>query len=246
MSAAVLYSGGVCSHLAAKRWIADNGSCVLLFSDTGIEDPDLYRFIKEASVSIGGELVTVASGETFDQMVKRNGALPSQRMPFCSRELKVMPAKRWLDEHPEVDTLVVGIDWIESHRLPRVQSRWPKYTVTAPMMDAPYLTKRQMLDEIRADGVEPPRLYALGFQHNNCGGGCVRAGHTAWRHLARTLPDVFETWVQREALIPGHSFNKDRRGGVAKPFPLTQIASEMEPTIPDWGGCGCFVDEDES
>jgi len=243
---AVLYSGGVCSHLAAKRYIEQSGTKpVLLFSDTGIEDADLYRFIDDGAKSLGCELVKVSSGETFEAMIVRNKALPNDRMPFCSRELKVEPAKKWLESHPEIDTLVVGLDWTEAHRKPKVEKRWDGYTILCPMMDAPYLMKDEMIASL---DIEPPRLYALGFKHNNCGGGCVRGGLSAWRHLAKTLPDVYEQWAKREDLIPGYSFARDRRNKTSKPFPLRQIRAELNPKDigDDWGGCGCFIDDTEA
>ncbi len=31
-------------------------------------------------------------------------------------------------------------------------------------------------------GIEPPRLYKMGFKHNNCGGACVKAGISQWKN----------------------------------------------------------------
>lgn len=46
MTAVVSLSGGVGSWFAGRRWIDRHGAddTVLLFADTLIEDPDLYRF----------------------------------------------------------------------------------------------------------------------------------------------------------------------------------------------------------
>lgn len=244
-----LFSGGACSFLATHRYIQDTGvRPVLLFSDTGVEDEDLYRFVADAVMFLECPLVTVTAGETFDAMIERNHALPSDRMPFCSRELKVAPAERWLREHVEVGTLIVGLDWTETHRLPKVERRYPNHTVVAPMMGAPYLMKGAMVAEIESLGLVPPRLYGLGFSHNNCGGGCVRNGHRDWQRLHDELPDRFQEWAKREALIPGYSFSRDRRGGESKPYTLAQMAKDWEagrtPSLLDQGGCGCFVDSE--
>jgi hypothetical protein len=73
--------------------------------------------------------------------------------------------------------LYVGIDWSEAHRTPAIVRGWAPWTVRFPMCDEPYLSKQDMLDAARAAGLAPPRLYELGFSHNNCGG--VRPRWTA-------------------------------------------------------------------
>ena len=62
----VMFSGGLGSWRAAKRVAAEYGTAnlVLLFADTRMEDPDLYRFLHEAAADVGGELVVIAEGRT--------------------------------------------------------------------------------------------------------------------------------------------------------------------------------------
>jgi hypothetical protein len=72
--------------------------------------------------------------------------------------------------------LYVGIDWSESRRTPAVERGWAPWTVRFPMCDPPYLSKQDMLDDARAAGLEPPRLYELGFSHNNFYWTTVGAG----------------------------------------------------------------------
>ena len=55
-----------------------------------------------------------------------------------------------------------------------------------------------MLDALRASGIAVPQLYELGLPHNNCGGGCVKAGQAHFAHLLRVHPCRFEEWEQRE------------------------------------------------
>ena len=234
-----MFSGGICSFLAMTRVKPD----VLLFSDTGEEDPDLHRFNADASAYLNVPLITVSAGFTFDEMIERNHALPSNRMPFCSRELKTIPAKKWLSEHKDATRLVFGIDWTETHRVPRVEKLWPGFEILCPMTARPLLMKFMMIEECRNLGIEPPGLYASGFQHNNCGGGCVRQGHSGWRHLHRMRPETFNKWAKRESLIPGFSFCKDRRGGETRPITLLELVASQPELEPDWGGCGCFLEE---
>ncbi len=41
------------------------------------------------------------------------------------------------------------------------------------------------------EGIAPPRLYAMGFPHNNCGGFCVKAGQAHFALLLRTMPERY-------------------------------------------------------
>jgi hypothetical protein len=63
--------------------------------------------------------------------------------------------------------LYVGIDWSEAHRTPAIVNGWAPWTVRFPMCEPPLLSKQDMLDAARAVGLTPPRLYELGFSHNN-------------------------------------------------------------------------------
>ena len=55
VTAVVMFSGGVASWMAARRIVDEGGDPVLLFTDTLIEDPDLYRFLDDAATDLGVE-----------------------------------------------------------------------------------------------------------------------------------------------------------------------------------------------
>lgn len=232
------FSGGIASFLACVRVRPD----VLLFSDTGIEDEDLYRFLKDASSYLGVPLVTVRAGVSFRDLILKEHALSNNRMPFCSRKLKHEPARKWIEEHAPNATLVFGIDWTEAHRAERIAARWPGHEIRCPMTEKPYLTKPEMVEVVRSMGLEPPRLYKLGFAHNNCGGGM-----RAWYHLYQTLPERYNWWIETEQLIPGHTFCSRTENGAKVNVPLAELPRYFECNSDqlafDWGGCGCFIDD---
>jgi hypothetical protein len=100
------------------------------------------------------------------------------------------------------------------------------------MCHPPYLTKGEMLNQARGLGIEPPRLYELGFQHNNCGGVCVRAGQRQWAHLLRTFPDRYLEAERREdelrAELGDVAILRDRSGGRSRPLPLTEFRRRLQ------------------
>lgn len=253
----VLFSSGKGSWAAGRQVAERHGTdgLVLLFSDVRGEDADNYRFLQDAAADIGGRLVVVQDGRTIWDVFRDRNFLGNTRIANCSLELKVKPARAWLAEHadPEVTTLHVGIDWTETHRLPAISRNWAPFPVTAPLCEAPYLDGEQVLVMMESRGLRPPRLYAEGFAHANCAGGCVKAGQGQFVHLLRTRPEVFAEWERQEQSLREHlgkpvAILRDRRGGQTRPLTLRQLRDREARTpeqldLLDLGGCGCFVDE---
>jgi hypothetical protein len=227
----VQYSGGIGSWAAARRVIAAHGTAdlVLLVADTRVEDPDLWRFVHDSTRQIGVAPTVVADGRTPFQVFRDQRFLGNSRLAPCSAILKQRPARAWLHAHADpTDTLLyVGIDWSEAHRTAAIVKGWAPWTVRFPMCDPPYLTKQDMLDAARADGLTPPRLYELGFSHNNCGGVCVRGGQKHWLHLLSVFPDRYAEAEAREQQLRTQlgdvAILRERRGGVSRPLTLTEL-----------------------
>lgn len=245
----VMFSGGSMSWAAAKRTPDPK---TLLFCDTKIEDTDLYRFLDEAAEDIGAPLIRIADGRTPWDVFDDVRFLGNNRVAPCSRILKRELARAWMEEHyPDGSaTVVLGFGWDEIHRVERAAQEWAPYPVRAPMAEPPYRSKLDVANDLAAAGIRIPRLYPLGFPHNNCGGGCVRAGHDHWRHLLRTLPDVYAEWEQqeerqRERLVLLRAGSVAQDGDVSQPLPLSEFRTLQETDqlgfdLGDWGGCGCF------
>jgi hypothetical protein len=153
-----------------------------------------------------------------------------------STHLKQRPCRQWLREHtnPADTILYVGIDGSEQHRTTGIAHGWAPWPVTFPMCEPPLLSKADMLRECRALGIDPPRLYQLGFSHNNCGGVCVRAGQRQWLHLLRVFPDRFAEAEQREQHLRDQlgevAILRERRGGVSRPLTLRELRRRHEAT----------------
>lgn len=259
----VMFSGGIGSWAAAMRARDRFDEVTLLFCDVGgdhtephaAEDEDTYRFLNEAAGQIGTPLVTLNQGETIWDVFMRRKFLGNSRIAPCSIELKQKPAHAWMDEHCEPDTtVVIGIDWSESHRLPAVENAYAPYAVWAPMTEPAWMDKRQMIDWCRSCGVNPPRLYATGAAHNNCGGGCVRAGHVSFIRLLDTNPARFAFWEQQEqqmrdflgkdvSILRDHTGDGPLTLATLRAIHESDQLSMFEIDLFDEGGCGCFVQE---
>lgn len=255
----VMFSGGIGSWAAAKRvakWYGTN-RLVLLFADTLIEDEDLYRFIKEAAANVGGEFVRVADGRTPWQVFNDVGFMGNSRVDPCSKLLKRDLLDRWVELNcdPLRTVCYVGVDWTEEHRIKRLAARKAEkgWTYTAPMCEAPYRSKQFMLGQLKKEGIKPPRLYEMGFAHNNCGGFCVKSGQAAFANLLAHFPERYLEHEQQEELFRAkrgdYSIMKDRRNKTTNPLPMKVFRERIQGGSGfdkfDVGGCGCAIDDGE-
>lgn len=258
----VMFSGGAASWATAKRVSERAGTedLILCFADTLMEDEDLYRFLDESAKKLGGRLVRLVEGRDPWQVFYDGRFLGNSRADPCSRILKRELIRKWLDDNfdPKDTVIYLGFDWNEGHRFERSQPYWSPWTVEAPLLDPPYLTKQSMLGLLRIDGIRPPRLYDLGFPHNNCGGFCIKAGKAQFRHLLDRLPERYAYHEAkenelREYLGKDISILRDRTGGVTKPLTLTKFREMVQRpgrqlTLDErfeWGGCGCMTPSKE-
>ena len=105
------------------------------------------------------------------------------------------------------------------------------------------------------EGLQTPRLYDLGFAHNNCGGGCVRAGQGQFKKLLDVMPDRFAVWEQKEKemqqfLGKDVTILSETKDGIKRPLPLIELRRRAEDNPKlideiDLGGCGCFFQDEE-
>jgi hypothetical protein len=292
----VFYSGGIGSWMTAKRVIEKEGkeNVILLFTDTKIEDEDLYRFIDETVAELGVEIYKIADGRTPWEVFKDERWIGNSRVAQCSHRLKQEAAEKWVienfkphkpmyikkkemkpkkriiyyatpteienhrkeweNDHRETCKLYLGIDWTEEHRTLSPSFNWAPYQVEFPMCEEPYVTKDEMLAELEKLGIEIPRLYTLGFSHNNCGGFCVRAGQGHFINLLKTMPERYayheeQEQKMREYLDKDVSILRRQRNHVKEYITLKQLREEWEAKntenidLTDIGGCGCFVQD---
>lgn len=260
MKYVVMFSGGIGSWATAQRLVQQHGASniILLFSDVKGdstdphvgEDEDTYRFIDNAVAQMGCEYVRVADGRTIWQVFRDRKWISNSRIANCSTELKQIPARDWLraNTRPETHTIAIGIDWTETHRRPAIVKAYAPYQVVFPMCEKPYWNKDMMIAEARAAGLVPPRLYSLGFSHNNCGGGCVRAGQAQFKKLLAVMPERYAVWEQgeedvREYLGKDVTILRRTVDGERENFSLRQLREQQDSVDElDFGGCGCFTD----
>lgn len=235
----IQFSGGVGSALAALtiRERVGPSRMTLLIANTQVEDSDLWRFADDLSRLIEVPLVIVEDGRDPWQLFHDVGFLGNNMFAPCTKYLKQIPCRNWMAKHapPETSIAYVGIEPTKKDR-PRAQSitrNWAPWRVEFPLLDGPDRPKEDLLDELRAHGLKPPRLYEMGFPHNNCGGSCIRAGQGQWKLLLDVFPERFARAEREE-----EAFRSDRQKNVAilkrtrdkvtRPFPLAELRREHQ------------------
>lgn len=104
----------------------------------------------------------------------------------------------------------------------------------------PFMNRCDLADNLRDRGIEPPRIYALGYPHNNCGGACILAGISQWAGVLIDNPELYARSEANEqkclaALrkkgLGEFTILRDRRGGETKTLSLKQLREEIESGI---------------
>lgn len=258
MTHVVMFSSGIGSWAAAKivadRYGVENTK--LLFMDTQIEDDDNYRFLKEAADNVGAELVWLKEGRDVFQVFKDVKYMGNSRIDPCSRILKRETADKWIEENFTPETVIVytGIDWTEQHRHERMAKRKLPWIYKAPLVDEA-ITKAGMLSWAKSEGLEPPRMYDMGFQHANCGGFCIKSGQAQFKKLWENFPERYLEYEKKEQEVydhigSAHPFIRKTENGQMRYLSMREFRTEyLEPNCQidelDWGGCGCFVDQQQ-
>ena len=225
----VALSGGVASAWVAW-WVLNNHNpdAILYFNDTLWEDSDLYRFLDDLEAYLGVKIHRDSDGRTPEQVFYDSNMLANNRVPLCSRILKAERMQKFINPG---DVAWFGIDMQEAHRCERIAAIYRPLGVECrfPMVEQAVF-KPHVFGWLKETGIELPRMYKLGFSHNNCSGGCVRSGKKQWVHLLRTLPDVY---AERERVEEEFMMLTGKRATYMKDMSLKELREihEQQPAL---------------
>jgi len=231
----VLFSGGLASFEMAKRVLMKygEGQIQIWFFDTLIEDEDLYRFIDDAENWLGIKIKRFADGRNPWEVFRDERFIGNSRINLCTRVLKTKLLKQLLREHyPDKNVILhFGLEDSEIKRIDKLKQKWKSngYQIEFLLRDIPILSSVQIHSMIKEEyGLEPPRLYEMGFRHNNCGGACVKAGISQWISLYNYFPERY-LWHENQEEMTRNFLNKDvsilrdRSGGSVRPLTLHDL-----------------------
>ena len=244
----VSLSGGtasaICADLVMKKYGRDN--VTLFFMDTNWEDEDLHRFLNDLESYWEKEIVKVKDGRTPLQVGEDVKFILNSRVRQCSFQLKIKPFTNMIKKHEKPVTVHLGLDWSEEHRMAAPKKQYEEIegvSVDYPLIWKP-LIKKKYSEVVESWGIEIPRLYKLGFPHNNCGGRCVAQGKKEWRRLKNIFPERFEEVADWEQMMK-ETLPTAKDKSILKNITLKELAKENKDQMDMFEGMaedsfGCF------
>jgi len=182
------FSCGAASAVATKLLNPD----VIAYCETGSEDIDNARFMKDCEEWFGKEITILKSekySSTWEVWEKRKYISGIAGAP-CTSELKIAPRLSW--ERPD-DVHIFGYtaDANDVARAESLRENWPDLTVKTPLIESG-LTKASCLAMIENAGIKPPRVYAMGFPNANCIPCCKATSPAYYALVRKTHPAEFD------------------------------------------------------
>lgn len=239
----VSVGGGLSSTVELPlRMIAEHGRdrVDLVMCRLPNEDPDVWRLVEAVENLTGIRVKMIGLNLSPWDVFLQTRYIGNTRIDPCSRILKreQMAQHMKANYDPRFTTLGVGITYHEIDRMAAVRKNWTAqgWKVEAPLATDVMLTRENMMGHCRALFDFVPRLYLMNFSHNNCGGGCVKAGKAQWARLLWYLPDVYEWWERQERIfivrVGYHTILRDEKskGGIrsSEPVSLQEFRERMQ------------------
>ena len=198
----IWFSCGASSAMAAKLAIRKYGSssCDIVYCDTlESEHPDNARFISDCEGWFGKDIIRIRSDRyrNIDEVFEKTRYMSGIKGARCTSELKKMPREAYSTIN---DTHIFGFTFEEKKRFESFEYNNPTLYSEAILISQGY-NKKACLSSVLEAGIALPKMYDLGFDHNNCL-GCVKASSPKYWDLTRVLfPKTFSRRVKQCRMI---------------------------------------------
>jgi 3'-phosphoadenosine 5'-phosphosulfate sulfotransferase (PAPS reductase)/FAD synthetase len=184
---------------------------VLLFTPAGNEPPELFEHVEHIAGLVGKDLIQPPNKPLLN-WIEHYQALPSWRMRWCTRQIKILPCIAWLEAHPGT-TLCVGLRADEETRVgiygDYAQYRYPLRELGWKEADVQRYNHQR--------GITVPK-------RTNCM-LCYDQRLSEWWELWKERPEQFGIGEAYEART-GHTFRSPGRD--TWPAPLIQLRQRFK------------------
>lgn len=230
-----------------------------VFCDTQKELPETYEYLGRLEAYLGKPIVRLNAERGFDHWLNLyNGYLPSSRIRWCTRQLKIRPFEKY-----------VGDDLVVSYIGIRADENREGYISTKPNITARYpfkdggIVKSDVYRILEESGLGVPDYYKWRTR-SGCY-FCFFQRKAEWVGLREKHPDLFElaksyekidpetgeryTWSQSESLVEleqparveeikrNHAKVLAKEQTVRPNRPLVEILAEVHDDEDDGQGC---------
>lgn len=190
----VWFSCGAASAVAAKLAVEKYGNGVrVIYCDTmSTEHPDNKRFFDEVQAWIGKPIEVIRSDKyaSINDVFEKTRYMAGPAGARCTLEMKKAPREAM--QQPD-DIHIFGYTFDEQKRAEDFEDREQNRSLQVEWILIDFeVTKERCLELLAAEGIKLPKMYELGFDHNNCL-GCVKSQSPGyWNKVRRLFPQVWE------------------------------------------------------
>lgn len=236
------FSCGAASAVAAKLAIVENGGKVpiaIVRIRIQEEDTDNDRFAKECENWFGLPILEIKNpayaSSIYDVFAKRKYIAGIQGAS-CTMFLKKETRKLFQEFG---DLQVFGFTKEENDRLDRFIDANNDVRIW-PVLQENNLTHSDCIALLKKANIEIPRMYKLGYKHNNCI-GCVKGGAGYWNKIRKDFPEQFVKMANFSELLGVKLIKHKGRRIFLKELPINVGNYKEEPEIE----CGIFCEAAE-
>lgn len=234
----VIFASGGNDSVALVQYAANHKleNVAVAYSNTGWASPVWPQRIERFKVwveSLGFSFHEIPS-EGMEALIRRKKAWPANRPKFCTYELKIAPAKAWLDsvDAAKEATVMVGVRREES----AARREWPEYIESSENHGGRVLWSPlvKFMEAERNELLSQAGWEVLPHRSKECS-PCVNANRTDFRHLEQSDIDK----VKRNEEETGRNmFRPHRFQGASGIEEIMKWArSDRGKYQPESGGC---------
>lgn len=198
-----------------------------VFCDTQKELPETYEYLEKVEAYLGKPIVRLNAERGFDHWLELYGNfLPSPKMRWCTRLLKIRPFEEYVGEDPVVSYVGIRAD---ENREGYISTK-PNIRAVFPFKEAD-IRKADVFRILDESGVGTPKYYEW-RSRSGCY-FCFFQRRNEWVGLKERHPDLFEAAKAYEKFDPetGQRFTWHAKEGLEEleqPERMAEIKSKRE------------------
>jgi 3'-phosphoadenosine 5'-phosphosulfate sulfotransferase (PAPS reductase)/FAD synthetase len=167
-----------------------------VFCDTQKELPETYEYLDKLEAFLGKPIARLNAERGFDHWLKvYGGYLPSSRMRWCTRMLKLKPLEEYIGDDPVISYIAIRADEDRDGYISTKQNIRPVY----PFKDAG-ITEADVYQILSNAGLGLPEYYQWRTR-SGCY-FCFFQRKAEWIGLRERHPELFELATQYEKIDP--------------------------------------------
>ncbi len=206
------------------------------FTDTGKELPEVYEYLGRLEGFLGKPIERLNPDRDFDFWLREYGHfLPSPRSRWCTRQLKLRPFEKWIQDDLDSGTTVHSYIAIRADEIARkgMHATNRNLKIEFPFREHG-IDKAQVIEILESSGLGLPAYYRW-RSRSGCT-FCFYQQKIEWVRLKREHPNAFEEAknYEKTALKHGSPFTWSDRESLVEleqPKRITSIEKDYEARI---------------